>query len=736
VAFETPLFLVGLSAVAIPVILHLIFRLRKRAVRFGTLRFLRKVVEKNRKRLRLRDIILLLLRAAALVLIVLAFARPYFVDPEIPAGDERRDVVFVLDDSFSMSAGRMARTAFEEAKSHILEEISSLSSGDRAALVLATGGGRVVTPLSTDLDAVLASLRTAPITFERAELAGALRAASGLLSGSDAPIGRISVASDLQRSSWNESELAALPRSEVTYESLLPPADAPNLAVLSAAPVSEFWSPSAPVTVRARIANYGDTDAKGVAVRLRVGDEGPTRTTLTVDVPAGGEAAAELSYLSAAPGEFPATVELEGRDSLNSDDRRHLVIRLRDRLQILCVQDKLPDEKRRYEGESYFLRMALDPRLGTAEPGSSPFSTERIETRWLDSTVLRAADAASLIGTRLLTDGQISSLKEWVAAGGGVLIAPDSSMSNDTTYPTDDKLISAGLLAARTAGIREISASFYEGLPLVERAASHPIWAPFLETPPTSDMMRVKKLAMLEPLDGSTVVAAFEGGYPAVVERSLGKGRILQLAFALRPTVTDLPTRRAFVPFVHAAFGLLARSSAKADAATVEVGEPVPVAEFIGRSEQATLVAPDESRLVIGAATTDDDGAPSGAAAPIADRPGFYRLRVERLGSARICTYAANTPAAESDLRSTGPEGFLKALGTAAGSRVTKRTARTKAPERRSSTLWALLLALAVVVMLAESMLANRFLLDTRSSESVKDVRAAAAGGSQRRAAS
>ena len=81
VGFENPLFLAALGAVAVPVIIHLIFRLRKRVVPFGTLRFLQKVVQRNRRRLRLRDIILLVLRATAVALLALALARPFFTGP-------------------------------------------------------------------------------------------------------------------------------------------------------------------------------------------------------------------------------------------------------------------------------------------------------------------------------------------------------------------------------------------------------------------------------------------------------------------------------------------------------------------------------------------------------------------------------------------------------------------------------------------------------------------------------
>src|SRR5262245_64850274 len=107
-AFLTPLFLVGLGALAIPVLIHLIQRERKRVVEFPSLMFVRRIPYQSVRRRRIRHWFLLFIRAAAVALIVLAFARP-FTQPRAatPAAtlSGARDVVIVLDQSASMADG-------------------------------------------------------------------------------------------------------------------------------------------------------------------------------------------------------------------------------------------------------------------------------------------------------------------------------------------------------------------------------------------------------------------------------------------------------------------------------------------------------------------------------------------------------------------------------------------------------------------------------------------------------
>jgi drug/metabolite transporter (DMT)-like permease len=111
--FVNPLFLLGVLAAAVPILLHLRKRERARRIEFPTLIFLRKISRKTIRFQKLRHLLLLLMRILAFACLVLAFMRPYTnVPPQAAAAEGRvsRAMVILLDNSMSMSYGdRWAR---------------------------------------------------------------------------------------------------------------------------------------------------------------------------------------------------------------------------------------------------------------------------------------------------------------------------------------------------------------------------------------------------------------------------------------------------------------------------------------------------------------------------------------------------------------------------------------------------------------------------------------------------
>src|ERR1044072_7418635 len=77
-SFLTPLFFLGVAALAAPVPVHLVGRTRARKVQFPALVFVRQVPQRTIRRRTLHNILLMLLRCLAILLIVIAFTRPFF----------------------------------------------------------------------------------------------------------------------------------------------------------------------------------------------------------------------------------------------------------------------------------------------------------------------------------------------------------------------------------------------------------------------------------------------------------------------------------------------------------------------------------------------------------------------------------------------------------------------------------------------------------------------------------
>src|SRR5258707_12517513 len=105
--FLTPAFLIGLSAIAIPILVHLIQREKKRVIEFPSLMFVRRIPYQSVRRRRIRHWALLLLRAAAIALIVAAFARPFLRQGAAAAAavGGAREIVVLLDQSASIGYG-------------------------------------------------------------------------------------------------------------------------------------------------------------------------------------------------------------------------------------------------------------------------------------------------------------------------------------------------------------------------------------------------------------------------------------------------------------------------------------------------------------------------------------------------------------------------------------------------------------------------------------------------------
>src|SRR5512135_3249426 len=75
--FTNPALLGGLALLAVPILIHLLLRIKKKRLRFSTLQFFRRQDEQAARRRKVRNRLLLAVRVLVLLLIVVAFARPY-----------------------------------------------------------------------------------------------------------------------------------------------------------------------------------------------------------------------------------------------------------------------------------------------------------------------------------------------------------------------------------------------------------------------------------------------------------------------------------------------------------------------------------------------------------------------------------------------------------------------------------------------------------------------------------
>ena len=123
--YQNPQLLYALSAIAIPIIIHL-FNLRKhRVIYFSSIRFLKEIKDENRRKSRIRDILILISRILAIVFLVLAFAKPYIPDSNIKSTNQ---IFIYIDNSQSMDIDFGQGNLLNIAKKKAIEIIESYSS--------------------------------------------------------------------------------------------------------------------------------------------------------------------------------------------------------------------------------------------------------------------------------------------------------------------------------------------------------------------------------------------------------------------------------------------------------------------------------------------------------------------------------------------------------------------------------------------------------------------------------
>jgi hypothetical protein len=506
--FLSPLFLAGMAAAAIPIAIHLFHRRTEPVVEFSAMRFLRRAPVEHSRRRRLRELILLALRVAALLLLAFAFARPYLT--ESAAALATPATVVMVDTSVSMSAPGQ----FERARTQAADIVRGAAPGSSVAVVAFADGVDVIAPLSDDragaLTAIGALKAGAGATRYRTALG---RAAEAL----GARPGRIVVVTDLQQSGWDTADQGAVPeRIPVEVQDIGGPDS--NIAITALriegteanAFVQNFSN--RPVTEQVSFAIDGKP-ASAVAVKLAPGGSAEARLALPVGVSGGVSATVTDAQGYAADNARFALLD-EGAVPL-----------------VLAVTAS------GHPSESFYLERAL-----AIAPGAGGFRFRAVSGpafSALTSGELNDVRVVVILGTRGLEQRGRELLANYVRSGGGLLL---------TAGPDVDAMIVREALQT----VAETSWRLRESEPLRFAPADsrHPVFRVFGGVG-TLGNVSFTRAALVQAGDAADIVARFSDGSAALVDEPAGEGRVLLFASDLNNTWNDFPLQPAFVPFVH-----------------------------------------------------------------------------------------------------------------------------------------------------------------------------------------
>lgn len=681
-----PLFLAGLAALSIPLILHLIRRTPRGRQDFSSLMFLSPSPPRLTRRSRIDNWLLLLLRLAALALLALAFARPFLREEATLALDSlpARRVAILIDTSASMRRGDV----WPQAVARVERELGELGPRDDVALVAFGERPHTIVdfekdtdePTSSRVELVRNELRKLEPGWDSTDLglallttATELDAATDLRQSSAQP--QIVVVSDFQQGSRIQSlqSFDWPERVRVITHRIAPAAKTNAFAQLLPA---EADAPTA--DARVRVVNAADSAADQFFLRWEGAEtQAGEAKEVAVYVPAGQTRVVRLPHT---PGDLLADQIVLRGDDHKYDNTHFVVPPRRQNVRLLYIGgDALNDP----QGLPYYLGLAL---------ANDPLRQVEIQLAQANAPLVPSgAEAPQLVVvSRALSADEQDALARYVEAGGALWLAPvDRAAAMTLPRFFDDVELTVG---------DPVPEDKY--LLFGEIDFTHPLFAPFAN-PRYSDFTRIhfwnRRPIAVGTRGASQVVARFDDGAPAILDRRMGHGRVFAFTAGWQPDESQLALSSKFVPLAGGLVDLACGGKEQIPSVSVHDSVMLPAASG---GTAFVVYTPDAREVKV----------PAGATAfTETSVPGIYRAKSPH----EELRFAVNLAASESQTAPLDLE-QIEQWGVRFGVEQTKAQRLERVRQERDTELesrqqaWRWLIVGVLAVLIVETWLAGR----------------------------
>jgi hypothetical protein len=641
-----PLFLAGLVAVGLPWWLHRLSSDNPNKQKFSSLMFLEPGEPRRVLAKKVQYLLLLALRIGVLVLLALAFAEPaIWRAPQAGGAEGARLHLIVLDGSASMTYG----DRWQRARAAANDVLDSLSSDDRAQIVLAGRLFEVLGPATADVAALRQTLNTAEPGVFRLEYGQMMRSIDGLLRTAELPV-VLDVVTDVQASGLPSrfGELAPRRPAEVVVHDVTDGA-AENWTVDS------FGASALTGEITASVRSFaGELASKSLVLT----QNGSVVAEQSVEVAAGGRAQATFPALDLVGGANRVEVALAPGDDLAADDRRYLAIERPEPRKVLLVSADAEGQGRGV----LFVRSAIET-LTTLS------LTADVRASVLGDPALSSYSFVVVTDVGVLDAAQTAALQDYVEGGGRALLAAGPRSVGLAALPITGEALRGNpqMGGGAAASIGEVD-------------ATHPA----LRGVDELRAARFTRYLTVEPAPEDRVLMRLADATPLLIERGIGDGRVLVFTSSLDREWNDLPVQTAFVPLMAGiANELLGGAGFTSEA---DLGSTLAV-RALGLSGGQIFDPRGEPALGLGAGSDD----------VVLDQVGFYEV----VGGGVTEVVAVNFDPRESDLTPIDAATLDRWRGLGVRADDQAQTAVTGAEESVPSSLgpWLVLLLLALVVM-------------------------------------
>lgn len=551
--FLNSIFLSALVLGAVPVIIHLLNRTRIRRIKFSSLEFLDELSKRRMRKINLRRILILILRTLAVLLIVMAFARPTMQTALMLPGGAPKNVVICIDASYSMGVEQELGTAFTSAREiarQIVDEsgkddvINVVAFSERADAQLEQG--------TRNKNLARGTIESAPLTAEGTSLRRAVDTALELIAASEVEGGEVHVISDFRHSlDSTVVDPDALPDNVRVF--LLPVSQEPvdNVSIDKVMVPRKLLRPGEVIRVSVAVTNHSAERPANFPMELAV--EGSRKAEKLINLAPSASATVTFPISFTDWGVYHCTVS-KNRDRLPVDDERFFLLEVSRSVPVTLVRGlrQLGEGESAQAASYFYLEKALNPRT-TAE---GEFTVTTIDEKDVTAAALPNRGVVVWANPRRLEPKRMTLIERYVRRGGALVVFlgnGDRRLLQDARFT---RFVGMRAATTRMNQQREGYTSF---------AQDHPVFNIFNEEElELLSRTRVRSYVAAQGVSPDSTLAYIGGGDPALWECSRGNGRVLVFAAAPDLESGDIPLSPMFLPLVHTSVSYLASAGGAA----------------------------------------------------------------------------------------------------------------------------------------------------------------------------
>ncbi|MFM7814949.1 MAG: BatA domain-containing protein, partial [Flavobacteriales bacterium] len=511
--FLHPEILWGLSALSIPILVHLFNFRRFKKVQFSNVAFLKDIRQETQSKRILRHLLILAARMLAIACLVLAFAQPFIPAPSSKEREGGSAVSIYIDNSFSMESQGQDGRLLDLAKNKAIEIVEAHKASDRFQLVTADFDGAQQHLLNQD--EMIERIQEVELSPAARKLSEVMLRQHDVILRSSMPNRKVFIISDLQRT---VSDFANLPVDTSLRYYLIPELaqSTGNCFIDSVWFESPVRLLNQPEILHARVVNTDEDERKDLPVQWEV--DGLQKSVASVTIPPKSQAVVDITFTNTEPGDKLGLLKVvDGK--IAKDDDFYAAFHVASQIPVLVIHGNAVSAKpvdAVFSNDPYF-------KLTTVGEGN--------------------VDYGAFSSNRLIVVNQVSSmptglameLGKFASNGGSVFVIPAPNASV-TEYNAALSALQLGTFSNKVSASLKASEANYEN-PLYRDA--------FEQVNGNVEMPSVKAYF---PLSGNAEpLLRLQNGAPLIVVKKIGAGNAYATTVSLQDTESDL-AKHAFFP--------------------------------------------------------------------------------------------------------------------------------------------------------------------------------------------